>query len=56
MFLDISKTFDKVWRKDLHKSKQNGINGPLLKILTDFSKSWKQGVVLNGRHSSWSEY
>ena len=48
--------FDKVWHKGLiHKLKQNGIGGPLLKILTDFLKSRKQRVVLNGQHSSWSD-
>ena len=52
MFLDISKAFDKVWHKALlHKLKQNGIGGPLLKILTDFLESRKQRVVLNGQHS-----
>ena len=34
---------------------QNIIGGPLLKILTDFLKSRKQRVVLNGQHSSWSD-
>ena len=56
VFLDNSKAFDKVWHKGLiHKLKQNGIGGPLLKILTDFLKSRKQRVVLNGQHSSWSD-
>ena len=56
MFLDISKAFDKVWHKGLiHKLKQNGIGGPLLKILTDFLKSRKEGVLLNGQHSCWSD-
>ena len=56
MFLDISKTFGKVWHKGLiHKLEQNGIGGLLLKILTDFLKSQKQRVVLNGQHSSWSD-
>ena len=56
VFLDISKTFDKVWHKGLfHKLEQNEISGPLLKILTDFLKSPKQRVVLNGQHSSWSD-
>ena len=56
VFLDISKAFDKVWHKGLiHKLKQNGISGPLLKILTDLLKLRKQRVVLNGQHSSWSD-
>ena len=55
VFLDISKAFDKVWHKGLiHKLDQNGIGEPLFKILTDFLKSWKRRVVLNGQHSSWS--
>ena len=52
VFLDISKAFDKVWHKGLI---QKLIGGPLLKILTDFLKSQKQRVVLNGQHSSWSD-
>ena len=58
VFLDISKNiaFDKVWHKGLiHKLKRNGICGPLLKFLTDFLKSRKQRVVVNGQHSSWSD-
>ena len=56
VFLDISKAFDKVWHKILiHKLEQNGIGGPLLKILTDFLKSRKQRVVLNDQHLSWSD-
>ena len=58
VFLDISKNiaFDKVWHKRLiYKLKRNGIGEPLLKLLTDFLKSWKKRVVLNGHHSSWSD-
>ena len=33
VFLDVSKAFDKVWDKGLiHKLKQNGIGGTLLKF------------------------
>ena len=56
VFLDILKAFGKVWHKGLiHKLEQTRIGGPLLKILTDFLKSRKQRVVLNGQHSSWSD-
>ena len=56
VFLDISKAFDKVWHKGLiHKLKQNGIGGPLLKTSTDFLKSHKQRVVLNSQYMSWSD-
>ena len=52
--LDISKAFDKVWHEGLLlKLNQNGISGNLLKLLRDFLSHRKQGVVLNGQHSSW---
>ena len=52
--LDISKAFDKVWHEGLLlKLNQNGISGNLLKLLSDFLSYRKQGVVLNGQHSSW---
>ena len=39
MVSDISKVFDKVWHKGLiHILEQNGIGGPLCKVLTDFLK------------------
>ena len=53
VFLDISNAFDKAWHKGLiHKLAQNGIGGPLLKILTDFLKSRKKRVLLCGQHLS----
>ena len=56
VLLDISKAFDKVWHKGLiHKLEQNWNGRPLSKILTDFLKSQKERVVLNGQHSSWSD-
>ena len=46
VFLDISKAFDKVWRKGLlYKLKQNGISGNLLNIIKDFLSLRKQRVV-----------
>ena len=57
VFLDISKTFDKVWHEGLlFKLKQNGISGNLLNIITDFLYQRKQRVVLNGQHSSWTNF
>ena len=39
VFLDISKTFDKVWQQGLfYKLKENGILCNLLETLTDFLK------------------
>ena len=55
IFLDISKAFDKVWHEGLiFKLKQNGIFGELVHILSDFLSTKKQGVVLNGQKSSWT--
>ena len=54
--LDISKAFDKVWHEGLvYKLKQNGINGNLLSILTDFLNDREQRVVLNGLESEWQK-
>ena len=55
VFLDISKTFNKIWHKRIiHKLKLNGISGNLLSLLTDFLRIRKQRVVLNGQNSSWA--
>ena len=54
VFLDISKTFDKVWHEGLlYKLKQNGTSGNLVNIITDFLSLRKQRAVLNGQHSTW---
>ena len=56
VFLDITKAFDKPWHEGLlPKLNQNGISGNLLKLLCDFLSCRKQGVVLNGQHSSWDK-
>ena len=55
VFLDISKAFDKVWRKGLiYKLKQNGISGNILNTIIDFLSFRKQRVVLNGQVSQWT--
>ena len=55
VFLDISKTFDKVWHEGLlFKLQQNGISGNLLNVMTDFLHQRKQRVALNGQHLSWT--
>ena len=33
---------------------QNGISSNLLNVITDFLYERKQGVLLNGQHSSWT--
>ena len=56
VFLDISKTFDKVWHEVLiFKLEQNGISGKLLRLIKDFLSNRKQRVVLNGQCSSWMD-
>ena len=48
VFLDISKAFDKVWRKGLlFKLSQNGISGNLLDLLSSFlSDSKKESFLI----------
>ena len=36
------------------QTKQNGISGKLLRVLSDFLKDRKQRVILNGQFSSWT--
>ena len=54
VFLDISKAFDRVWHKGLlHKLKQFGIQGRLLKWFEDYLKDRFQRVIINGQVSDW---
>ena len=56
VFLDISKSFDKVWHQGLHcKLRKSGISGELLNTLTDFLDNRTQRVILNGQYSSWAK-
>ena len=53
VFLDISKTFDKVWHDGrIYKLKQNGIKDKLLCLLIDLLKNGQQRLVLNGQSPS----
>ena len=53
-FLDISKTFDKVWHEGLlFKLERIGISGNILSLLTSFLSNRFQQVVPNGLCSSW---
>ena len=55
VYLDMSKAFDKVWHEGLlHKLKQNGIDGNLLALLTNYLSNRRQRVVLNGKGSDWA--
>ena len=56
VFLDISKTSDKVWHQGLHyKLRQNGVSSELLNTLTDFFNNRTQRVILNGQYSLWAK-
>ena len=52
VFLDISKTFDKVWHDGLiFKLKVYGIEGEILSLLEKYLQNREQRVVLNGETS-----
>ena len=54
IFLDISKAFDKVWHDGLiFKLEQNGISGPLIKLLANYLTNREQRVVVNGSCSEF---
>ena len=53
VFCDISKAFDRVWHKGLlFKLKQNGINGTLLKWLSNYLTNRHQRVVIQSAVSN----
>ena len=52
VYLDMSKAFDKIWHEGLiFKLQQNGIEGNLLALLTNYLSNRKQRVVINGSES-----
>ena len=54
VFLDLSKTFDRIWHKGfLYKQECSGINGKLLTLIETYLADCKQGVFLNGKCSEW---
>ena len=54
VFLDISKSFDKVWHEGmLYKLKSMGISGELYNLLENYLSNRFQRVLLNGQASSW---
>ena len=56
IFLDLSKTFDRVWHKGLlYKLKCKGIDGNFLTLVQSFLSDRYRRVVLNGRASSWAD-
>ena len=55
LFLDISKSFYKVWHKGLiFKLNSNSISGPLLVLINSYLSNRKQHLVLNDKSSNWS--
>ena len=55
IFLDFSKTFDRVWHDGLiYKINHITITGNSLKLTESFLSNRSQRVVLNGQSSSWT--
>ena len=53
VYLDISKTFDRVWHVGLiYKLKRCGVSGQFLSLVQSFLKDRKQQTVLNGQCSN----
>ena len=56
IFLDFAKAFDKVSHPHLLLKLQHyGIKGQLLEWISDFLTTRRQGVVIDGHSSGWSE-
>ena len=54
VFLDISKTFDKVWHEGLlHKLRSMCISGELYNLVENYLLGRFQRVILNGENLSW---
>ena len=54
IFMDILKTFDKVWHQSLlFKLKSYDVEGNLFRLLKNYLDNWKEKVVLDGQCSSW---
>ena len=56
VYLDFSKTFDRVWYDGLvYKLERCGVSGQLLSLIRSFLKDRKQRAVLNGKSSVWGD-
>ena len=54
VFLDMLKTFDKVWHEGLiYKLRKVGISGKGLQLIKSFLDNRFQHIVLNGQSSNW---
>ena len=54
VFLDLSKSFERVWHEGLlYKLECNGISGGLLNLIRNFLANRKQRVILNDKSSEW---
>ena len=54
MFLDITKTFNRVWPDGLlFKLKQNGASRNLFQLIKSFLRGRFEGVLVNGQTSDW---
>ena len=57
IFLDLSKAFDRVWYKGLiHKLKNNGIDGNLLRVTESLLHNRYERIFLNDQSSKWQNF